>query len=103
MLLLGLLTQGTFLSGFEDIGSTFLDKSLRKKNGLLPFWHMAVHLKCVFCMLKHVVVVPYTNAFIGFLIPRKYGCRQQDIYPTLTSSRDIVNRAVFGTGQEVIW
>ena len=70
---------------------------------------MADHLKCLFCMLQHVVVVQYTKQCvywiphptyecIGFLTPHKNVCRHQDSYPTLTSTGDIVNLMIFGTG-----
>ena len=44
------------------------------------------NLKCIFCMFHHeiVVVVQCTKH------PRKYVCRHQDIYPTLTITGDIV-------------
>ena len=60
-------------------------------------------LKCVFGVLKHVVVVQYIKQCVYWIPHRsKYVCRHQDIYPTLTSTGDIVNLAIFGTGQAVI-
>ena len=65
--------------------------------------HMADHLKCIFCMFQHVVVVQYTKqCFYWIPHTRKYVCRHQYIYPTLTSTRDILNLVIFGSGQAVI-
>ena len=45
---------------------------------------MADHLKCIFCMLQHVVVVQYTKQFVYWIPhPHKNVCRHQDIYPTV--------------------
>ena len=56
---------------------------------------MADHLKCIFCIFQHVVVVQYTKqSFYWIPHPRKYVCRYQDIYPNLTSAGDIVNLAI---------
>ena len=65
--------------------------------------HMADHLKCIFCMFQHVVVVQYTKQCF-YWIPHtiKYVCRHQDIYPTLSSTRDILNLVIFVSGQAVI-
>ena len=62
--------------------------------------HMADHLKCIFCMFQHVVVVQ-CNKQCFYWIPhtRKYVCRHQYIYPTFTSTRDILNLVIFGSGQ----
>ena len=64
--------------------------------------HRADHLKCIFCMFQHVVVVQY-NKQCFYWIPhtRKYVCRHQDIYPALTSTRDILNLVIFGSGQAI--
>ena len=60
---------------------------------------MADHLKCIFCKFQHVVVVQYTKqCFYWIPRPRKYVCRHQDIYPTLTIAGDIVNLVIFGNG-----
>ena len=58
---------------------------------------MADHLKCIFCMFQHVVVVQYTTQCF-YWIPHtsKYMCRHQDIYPTLTIIGDMVNLVIFG-------
>ena len=65
--------------------------------------HMADHLKCIFCMFQHFVVVQYAKqCFYWIPRTRKYVCRHQDIYPTLTSTRDILNLVIFRSGQAVI-
>ena len=71
----------------------------------LEFWYMADHLKCIVCMFQHVVVVQCTEqCFYWIPRPRKYVCRHKDacMYPTLTSTGDIINLAIFGTSQVVI-
>ena len=61
--------------------------------------HMDDRLKCIFCMFQHVVVVQFTKqCFYWIPHPRKYVCRHQDIYPTLTITGDVVNLAIFGNG-----
>ena len=46
----------------------------------------------VFYMFQHVVVVQYTKQCFSWIPhPRKYVCRHQNMYPTLTGTGDIVN------------
>ena len=53
----------------------------------------------VFFMFQHVVVVQYTKkCFYWIPHPRKYVCRHQNMYPTLTGTGDIVNLKIFWTG-----
>ena len=66
------------------------------------FLGMTDTLKCVFCAFKHVIMVQCTTQFFYWSPqPRKYVCRHQCIYHTLTSTGDIVNLEIFGTGQAV--
>ena len=63
------------------------------------YYYMADHPKCIFCMFQQVIVVQYTEqCFYWIPRPRKCVCRHQYIYSTLTSTRDIVNLAIFGNG-----
>ena len=63
---------------------------------------MVDHLKCIFYMFQHVVVVQYTKqCFYWIPHPRKYVCRHQNMYPTLTGtgdsqSEDFLDRAYGG-------
>ena len=57
--------------------------------------HMMDHLKCIFGMFQHVILVQYAKqCFYWIPHPSKYVCRHQDIFPTLTSTGDFVNLSV---------
>ena len=90
----------TFGSIIVSYHTTFMSKMTTAKINFIltliclmdEFWHMVDHLKCIFYMtlFQHVVVVQYTKqCFYWIPHPRKYVCRHQNMYPTLTGTGDI--------------
>ena len=86
---MGFLTPHKNVCRHQDIYPTLTSTGDIVNLMIFGTGHMADRVKCICCMFCHVVVVQYTKqCFYWIPNPRKYVCRHQDIYPTLTITGD---------------